>query len=207
MSEETTLKDVNDKNEKCSYKKRAKASDYRDREYLHSWEMNKLLQASKKERNGQTWHCLLLLMYRHALRVSEAINLKWNDIDWQDGRVSIKRLKGSISGVHPLSADELRILKSLFKNKKSPYIFISSQNKPIVAVSVRKFIARLGVKIGLDFSIHPHMIRHTSAINFLTETKNLFLTKEFLGHREIDNTLIYLKLTPGMLENSGSWFR
>lgn len=209
----TADKDVIDNQAKRSRKKRLKASDYRDREYLHVEEINRLLVAAKREREDSNqekypycWDVLLLLMYRHALRVSEAIALKWTDIDWTNGRISVHRKKGSISGIQPLSADELRGLKRLFKAKTSSYIFISSQGKPVADISVRKCIERLGRKADLPFSLHPHMIRHSAAIHFLDKTNNLYLTKEFLGHKEIDNTLLYLKLVPGMLENAG-WFR
>ena len=200
-------KDVNDNSEKGSHKKRQQASHYRDREYLFVSEVYKVLEASKKERSGKTWYCLFLLIFKHALRVNEALNLKWSDINWQSGHIKINRLKDSVSGTHPLSKEEIRSLKSLLSKQKSSYIFISSHGKPLSDVAVRKCMLRIGQKLNLPFSIHPHMLRHSAAIAYLEKTKDLYMTKEFLGHREIDNTLIYLQMTPGRLETSNDWFR
>lgn len=200
-------KSVNCKDETNSKKRRGKATEYRDREYLFKDEMNRLLASAKKEQYGKLWHCYLLVMYRHAFRVSELINLKWSDIDFVSGQIKVNRLKGSVSGVHPLGADEIKALKLLYRNKKSNYVFISSQGKPLSNFTVNKAVSRIGIKTNLDFPIHPHMIRHSAAIHFLESAKDLFLTQQFLGHKEIANTLIYLKLTPGRLENVGEWHR
>ena len=77
----------------------------RSREYLAPDEVQKLLDASRKEgpsRNRERDYCLLLLMFRHGLRVSEACKLKVTDINLKDKEkiIHIHRLK---NGTPPLS--------------------------------------------------------------------------------------------------------
>jgi type 1 fimbriae regulatory protein FimB len=64
-------------------------------------------------RHGERDHALLLLMYRHGLRMSDAINLKLADVNMRESRIWVKRIKGSLSTEHPLHGDELRALKRL----------------------------------------------------------------------------------------------
>ena len=57
---------------------------------------------------------IFLIAYRHGLRASEIGLLQVQDVDFQEQRIMIRRLKGSLSGVHPFQPDEARILKSYF---------------------------------------------------------------------------------------------
>ena len=190
-----------------SKKKRQKATEYRDREYLYQEEIDRLIGTAKSERYGKLWHCVILLMYRHAYRTSELISLKWSDIDFQSGQIKVNRLKNGLSNTQPLGSDEIKALKRLHRDKKSSYVFISNQQKPLSYIGIHKAVSRIGVNAGIELRVHPHMIRHTAAIHFLERSKDLFLTKEFLGHKDINNTMIYLKLTPGRLESVPNWFK
>lgn len=209
MSEISTTKDINDKSINLSNQKRQQAFYYRDREYLYPSELSQLLSAAKKEESGDLWYCLLLLMHRHAYRVSEAIALKWSDVDFNAAQIRVNRLKGSVSGVHPLSVDEIKALKKILRLKLSTtYVFISRQKQPLTDVAVRKAVTRIAIKAELEaLNVHPHMLRHSAAIHYLNKVKDLFLTQQFLGHKSIDNTMKYLKLTPGRLESVGEWFK
>lgn len=208
MAKKQSTQHVNYNLEKQSNKKRQQASNYRDREYLYPSELAQLLEAAKREASGNLWYCLLLLMHRHAYRVSEVCALKWSDIDFVNAQIRVNRLKGSVSGVHPLAADEIKALKKLHRNKSSTYVFISCHGQPLASISVNKALERLGVKAELEnLKLHPHMLRHSAAVHYLNKTKDLFLTQQFLGHKSIDNTMKYLKLTPGRLESVGEWFK
>lgn len=207
MGEMSMDKTVSDKNEMRSQKSTPKHRDRRDREYLYRSEINRLIAAAKGERESKMWYCLFLLMYRHAFRCGEIIKLKWSDIDFESGQIKINRIKGSLSGIHPLEKDEIKALKVLFKNKSSNYVFISVQGKPISDISVRKAVLRIGKRINLPISVHPHMIRHSAAVHFLENVKDIFLCQQFLGHKNLNNTLVYLHLTPGRLQTVKEWYK
>ena len=91
---------------------------YRTREHLTEAEMDKLLAALKRNRNGHRDWLIGLLIYRHGLRVSEACDLRWDDLDLPKRTISIRRLKGSADSVHYLERDELAGLKRLQKEQE-----------------------------------------------------------------------------------------
>jgi type 1 fimbriae regulatory protein FimB len=109
----------------------------RSRAYLTPDEVQKLLEASRKEgfsRNPERNYCLLLLMFRHGLRVSEACQLKLTDIDLKEKRIHINRLKKGEETRQTLYNGELGAVNAWLKVRKqiqphSNFLFISSAGK------------------------------------------------------------------------------
>src|SRR5260370_39838448 len=95
----------------------------RTREHLTPDEVQKLLAATKKEglsRNPQRDHCLLFLMVRHGLRVSEACQLKLSDIDLDQKTIYVHRLKKGKHSTHPIyNGGELKSLCEWLKLRKA----------------------------------------------------------------------------------------
>src|SRR5450631_3664457 len=134
------------------------------REYLTPAEVDKLLQASSKVgRHGARDRTLILLAYRHTLRVSELVALRWDQIDLKTGLLHVARLKNGLASTHPIRGPELRALRELRRDyPSSPYLFVSELGGPMTPATVRKLFARAGEKAKLPFPIHPHMLRHSS---------------------------------------------
>ena len=86
-------------------------ADIRPREYLTTHEVEQLIKAAKQGRYGHRDATLILLMYRHGLRVSEAVALRWDSLDLKQGLLTVNRAKNGKNGVHPLSGRELRALR------------------------------------------------------------------------------------------------
>src|SRR6266849_3847334 len=82
-----------------------------DRKHLTRLEVEKLFSATKGTRYAARDHCLLLLMFRHGLRVSEACGLQLSQVDTESHVLHVKRLKDGLSTTHPLRGDELRAIK------------------------------------------------------------------------------------------------
>ena len=92
---------------------RAGATDRHERgkDFLTAAEIKRLLDALKRGRHGARDHLLGLMLYRHGLRVSEAIGLRLGEIDLDQARVWVRRLKNGLSVEQPIAGDELRAIK------------------------------------------------------------------------------------------------
>src|SRR5262249_44171688 len=133
----------------------------RTREHLLPDEVEKLLKATRKNRNAARDYALILLMFRRALRVTEAIKLRWADIDLREERIFIKRLKSGVDSTQPLSGLELRYLKQLRrKNPNSSWVFVSERGGPMSRRNAHEIVARAGRDAGINFPVHPHQLRH-----------------------------------------------
>jgi len=94
------------------------------RRYLTQDELEKLLKATRKGRYGRRDVTLILLMARHGLRVTEAIDLRCDQIDFSKGHLHVRRLKGGIDSVHPIQGDELRALRELRREQQPESAFV-----------------------------------------------------------------------------------
>ena len=109
------------------------------RDYLHSAEIDKLLTAAKSfPRHGLRNHLMILLAYRHALRITEVINLRASDINLDEGRIYCKRLKGSVTNTHPMEGDEIRLCRRWLKERPKTaldFVFVSERGSPLTRQS------------------------------------------------------------------------
>lgn len=169
----------------------------RPREYLTEKEVERLVVAAKGVgRHGLRDATLILISYRHGLRVSEAVTLRWDMVELDKGRIHVKRLKDGLDSVHPLRAPELRALRKLRREyPDSPYLFVGERGGPITDSSARKIIARAGERAGLAFSVHPHMLRHACGFTLANRGHDTRAIQAYLGHKNIQHTVRYTELS------------
>ena len=182
--------------------RRANAA-YRSREYLQEHEVTALLQAAGQVgRHGPRDATLILLAYRHGLRVSELVSLRWDQVDLQHGLLHVARRKHGIPSVHPLRGPELRALRRLQRDEPaSANLFVSERKAPLTTDAVRKIVGRAGRQAGLAFPVHPHMLRHATGYKLANAGQDTRAIQQYLGHRNIQHTTRYTELAPDRFRN------
>jgi site-specific recombinase XerD len=174
---------------------------YRVREHLTEGEIYKLLAALKRNRHGHRDWLVGLIIYRHGLRVSEACDLRWDDIDLPKRTIIVRRLKGSTDSVHYLERDEMNGLKLLHRQQqaegiKAAYVFINERGQPFGRMGIGRMIERAGEAAGLPFPVHVHMLRHSTGYALAARGMDTRLLQHFLGHASITNTVRYTAMSP-----------
>ena len=176
-------------------------SEIRPREHLTEREVGKLIEAAKGNRHGTRDATMILVCFRHGLRASELCELQWSDVEFETGTLHLRRAKGGATATHPLLGDELRALRALNREAKSPFIFVSERGSPFSVSGLAKLIERAGVEAKMPFPVHAHMLRHAYGFvlaNKGTDTRTL---QAYLGHRSIQSTVRYTELAPGRFKN------
>jgi type 1 fimbriae regulatory protein FimE len=183
--------------------RKPKNKDCRSREYLTQVEIDKLRKAARRHgRHGHRDDTLVLLTFRHGLRVSEVVALRWEQVDLKQGLLYVHRLKNGIASTHPLRGVELRALKQLKRDyPDSIYVFISERKAPLTDRSVRHIIARAGKLAEFDFTIHPHMLRHSTGFYLANQGHDTRSIQSYLGHSNIKNTVVYTEISPNRFKN------
>ena len=179
--------------------------DRRTREYIRPEEVETLMAAAKKNRQGDRDRTLILLMWRHGLRCGEAAAMEWPDIDLNEGRIYVRRLKGSRSGEHYLNGDEIRALRRVQRRQEGRcrWVWRSERGTPMSKAAISKMIERLGATALPELAIHPHMLRHACGFALAQKGIDTRRIQEWLGHRDIRHTSHYTALSGESLR--GLW--
>ena len=171
----------------------------RTREYLTGDEVDQLMAAARKV--GRHRHhdaTLILIAYRHALRVSELVALRWDQVDLKQGLLHVSRLKNGTPSVHPIRGPEIRALRRLQREySQTPYLFVTERGGPLTASTVRKMVARAGRNASISFPVHPHMLRHACGYKLANDGHDTRSIQQYLGHKNITHTVRYTELAPG----------
>jgi integrase len=181
--------------------RRRSNSELRPREHLTELEITKLIEAAKQNRHGQRDAAMILIGFRHGLRAGELCELQWSDLEFETATLHLRRAKGGTASTHPLLGDELRALRVLKRQAKSPFIFVSERAAPFTVSGLQKLVERTGIAAKIPFKVHPHMLRHATGYvlaNKGTDTRTL---QSYLGHRSIQSTVRYTELAPGRFKN------
>jgi type 1 fimbriae regulatory protein FimB/type 1 fimbriae regulatory protein FimE len=189
------------RNATSSTKGRKKNTHYRVHEHLTEDQMAKLLTALKRNRHGHRDWLIGLLIYRHGLRVSEACDLRWDDIDLPKRTIIVRRLKGSDDSTHYLERDEVNGLKLLQRQQeaagiKCADVFVNERGQPFGRMGIGRMVERAGEAAGLPFPIHVHMLRHSTGYALAARGMDTRRLQHFLGHASITNTVRYTAMNP-----------
>lgn len=172
------------------------------RDYLTEREVDRLIESAKHNRRGHRDATAILMAYRHGLRASELVTLRWSGIELQTGRLHVRRAKGGTPSVHPVSARESRALRRLQREAPaSTHVFISERGAPLSAAGYERMVARAGKSAGFGFRVHSHMLRHGCGFKLAADGQDTRAIQAYLGHRSIQSTVRYTALAPDRFKN------
>jgi type 1 fimbriae regulatory protein FimB len=179
--------------------------DDSDRKHLTGREVERLIEATRGSRNESRDRCLLLLMFRHGLRVSEACGLKLDQVDTESRVLHVSRLKGGLSTTQPLRGDELRAVSSWLKERArmkptGKAFFVSEQRQPLHRSTVNLALRKYGAAASLPLLAHPHMLRHACGFALADQGADTRLIQDYLGHRNIQHTVKYTATNPARFQ-------
>ena len=202
---------------KATPKKRRTASEG-ERKHLTTLEVDRLLAATKENlRTGLRDRCLILLMFRHGLRVTEACAMRMDQVDLESKILQVQRLKGGLSTTQPLRTEEIRLLKGWMAERERwlrqwrkkggtgaaldrQALFLSARGTALSRKTFWALLRRYGELAGLALPPHPHMLRHACGFALADQGADTRLIQDYLGHRNIQHTVRYTATNPVRFE-------
>jgi integrase len=179
---------------------RRKNKDVRIREFLTESEVDALQNAANTGRFAVRNATMIMMAFRHGLRVTELISLRWEQVDFEQELLYVKRLKNGIDATHPLRVPELVALMQLKGEQNgtgSGYIFTSLLGDTMTTSNFRKMLDVAAAKAKLDLKIHPHMLRHACGHYLANKGEDTRAIQVYMGHANIQNTTHYTELSAG----------
>jgi len=174
--------------------------------FLTQAELTRLLSVIKNRRD----RAIFLIAYRHGLRASEVGRLQVSDVDFRGRTLMVHRLKGSRSGVHPLQPDEVKALRSYLRARQETdlqVLFPSNRLDPISRRTLDWLMKRYGATAGLPKDKqHFHTLKHSIATHLLDAGADVRFVQDWLGHTNIQNTVIYTFLSSTFREQKARQF-
>ena len=191
------LKVIAPTHKKCTVGRKANAK-YRTREHLTEREVERLVEAAKENRWGYRDATMMLIAFRHGLRASELVDLRWEQVDLKGGVLHVRRVKQGTPATHPLTGRELRALRRLQRERKSksPFVFVSERSAPFSTHGFAAMVERAGRAAGFEMKIHPHMLRHACGYKLANDGVDTRTIQGYLGHKSIQHTVRYTELSP-----------
>lgn len=168
------------------------------RRFLTAKEVQAMMQAARQGPTGERDYCLILLAFRHGMRISELLDLHYRDLDLNEGRINVRRLKNGFSTIHPLRFDELEAIARWTQVRagwkaaqKTNAIFISRRGTQLSRQQAYRIIRSAGEEAGTSTHTHPHMLRHACGYELAERGTDTRLIQDYLGHRNIRHTVRY----------------
>ncbi|MDD6468072.1 MAG: tyrosine recombinase XerC [Erysipelotrichaceae bacterium] len=171
-------------------------------EFLFVDEVDALLDSIDLTKdNGLRNRCMIELMYGCGLRVSELVNLKKEDIDYEQRVLRIVG-KGNRMRMVPFYEDLKDLLQRYQQERNSDEecFFLNRRGKGMTSRAVQYILDDCAKNAGITISVHPHMLRHSFATHLLDNGADLRVVQELLGHQNLSTTQIYTHVTVDRLQ-------
>ncbi|WP_306581069.1 tyrosine recombinase XerC [Dokdonella sp.] len=165
-------------------------------EVLDADEMGQLVEVPGDDAEAVRDRALLELLYSSGLRVSELCDVRWRDLDAQEGTLRVTG-KGSKTRIVPVGAKALAALAALRGQDRcgpDDPLVRGVRGRPLSPNGVRARLKRRAQQQGVWKRVYPHLLRHSCASHLLESSGDLRAVQELLGHADIATTQVYTHL-------------
>ncbi len=153
----------------------------------------KEIMAMINSTNNRQHQLIIMTLYACGLRLSELINLKWQDIDFKRAVIQVRQGKGRKDRLIMLPKKlrkQLRVLP-----EKQGFVFISARKRKYSPKTIQEMVAKASKRARIKKKITPHTLRHCFATHLLEKGTDIRLIQRLLGHSRVETTTIYTQVS------------
>ncbi|MEK6926990.1 MAG: site-specific tyrosine recombinase/integron integrase [Nanoarchaeota archaeon] len=163
-------------------------------EVLSKEEVKKLIDSCDTEKSK----LMISLLYSAGLRVSELVNLKVGDVNFNENTGWVRKGKGSKDRVFTLSHGLGQNLKEYLNGREYQYVF--SKSKPLTTRNIQKIIKGLRESAGINKKVTPHTLRHSFATHLMEQGTDIRMIQVLLGHSSLNTTQLYAHVSTDQIK-------
>ena len=171
--------------------------------FLYYNDLLEIINESSKDKDGIRDRLIIEMLYATGVRVSELVNIKLSDIDFNNKRIIVCG-KGNKERIvyYGDYAEEvlLKYLKTHIR-KDNNYLFLNSKGEQITDGGIRYIIDNIMKKLSIKVHVTPHVLRHSFATHLLQNGADLKAIQTMLGHSDISSTQVYMQFQDSGLKN------
>lgn len=165
--------------------------------FIYYNDLLEILEESSKDSDGIRDKLIIEMLYATGVRVSELVNIKYSDIDYNNRRIRVsgKGNKERIVYFGEYALDQLNEYTSTHKKNDEGYVFINSKGGQLTDRGVRYIIDNIMKRLSVKVHVTPHVLRHTFATDMLNNGCDIKIVQELLGHSSLRTTEVYTHVT------------
>ena len=165
--------------------------------FIYYNDLLEIINESSKDKDGVRDRLIIEMLYATGVRVSELINIKINDIDFNNRRIIVlgKGNKERIVYYGEYAEEVLKEYMKTHERKNHNYLFVNSKGGQLTDRGVRYIIDNIMSKLSVKTHVTPHVLRHTFATDMLNNGCDIKVVQELLGHSSLKATEIYTHVT------------
>ena len=164
--------------------------------------MLEIIEEASKNKDGIRDRLIIEMLYATGMRVSELVNIKMNDIDFNNRRIIVcgKGNKERIVYYGEYAENVLKEYLNTHQISDDKYIFVNSKGEKITDRGIRYIIDNIMKKLSVKTHVTPHVLRHTFATDMLNNGCDIKIVQELLGHSTLKTTEVYTHVTNDRLK-------
>ena len=165
--------------------------------FIYYNDLLEMLEESLNGSDGLRDRLIIEMLYATGIRVSELVNIKYNDIDYDNKRIRVlgKGDKERIVYFGDYALEALKNYTGSHLNNKNDYVFVNNKGGQLTDRGVRYIIDKIMEKLSVKVHVTPHVLRHTFATDMLNNGCDIKVVQELLGHSSLKTTEVYTHVT------------
>ena len=165
--------------------------------FVYYNDLLEIIRESYNDSDGVRDRLIIEMLYATGVRVSELVNMKYEDIDYNNKRIRVlgKGNKERIVYFGDYAMEALKEYMSTHEKNKNGYVFTNSKGGQLTDRGVRFIIDKIMSKLSVKVHVTPHVLRHTFATDMLNNGCDIKVVQELLGHASLKTTEIYTHVT------------